>query len=200
MTVEYRIYDMLRLKDSDFYYDYVEFEIINHKRRRTLKYAMFLDELTTIAERGDACDLYCGCDECSQLRGLEKYYIESMSKDFPNWPVTLTDVVSPRIFKFTQTNQTVLAPVHRELSFKRPTGYISRDELVSIFSALVEIIGIHYNIRKSKPYLAQPANEALDSVYQKVLSNKLSINNPLNVVRLLSSMNPSSKGALYVVQ
>ncbi|MCG0029648.1 hypothetical protein KUA17_15230 [Vibrio parahaemolyticus] len=199
MSVEFRVYDLERFKGSDHFYDYIEFDVINYDRERVLNFSIFLDELPTLSERKCSCLDKCGCTGCEELRELERMYVDAIGSEFNPWPVTLEQILSPRYFKFTEKKQTVFK--RNPSSYDRPSQYISRSELAAIFSALQEALKRHHGCVKTVPYLAIPYNDRVDSMYQKVLNQKIDVALQFRVTRsTMVEQESSKKEVIYVLQ
>jgi hypothetical protein len=196
VTVESRVYDIVNVSGGDYDYDYVTFDIINHARKRVLSFSLFLDELVHSSEKISKCLTRCSCKPCQDLNDLEVSYVEGIGAQYPNWPIDLETVFSPRAFKFTETKQ---VESERPKDYKKPSQFISESELVAIFQALQEALKRHHDSCGSKPYLAMPVNRRVDSMYQKVLTQKLEVDLQFDITR--TTINESNAlEAIYVVQ
>ncbi|MGI9852847.1 hypothetical protein [Vibrio parahaemolyticus] len=198
MSVEFRVYDIERYQGKDHYYDYVEFDVINHKRKRVLSFSIFLDELVHISERLCMCVNKCGCQGCGELHDLECAYIDSLGTGYTPWPVVLSNVLSPRLFKFTEKKQVTYDK--RPSTYERPSKFISRAELVAIFGALQEALKRHNQRVGTSPYIATPYDERVDSMYQKVLDQKLDVDLQFSVTRSTIDSRTPSNEVIYVLQ
>lgn len=198
MSVEFRVYDIERYQGNDCFYDYVEFDVINHKRKRVLGFSVFLDELVHLSERASQCIDKCGCEGCKELHELECAFIESIGSGYTPWPVVSGNVLSPRLFKFTEKQQ--ITYDKRPSSYHRPSHFISRAELVAIFGALQEALKRHHEFVGTSPYIATPYDERVDSMYQKVLDQKLDVDLQFSVTRSTIDSRVPNKEVIYVLQ
>lgn len=199
VEVEYKVYELIKIKGKDHYYDYIEFEIINNKRKRSLLFSVFLDEIAHISERITECLSKCGCKSCQSLHELECDYVQSYGAQHSPWTINSNDILSPRILKFTEKKQ-VSAVTNRPVEYVRPSHFISRLELETIFLALQEALKVHHSIVGSKPYLAVPHNKRVDSMYQKVLSQELPVTLQFSVTRATINNRQANEEAIYVLR
>lgn len=197
MDVSFRVYDIVNVKGKDFDYDYVTFDVINYTRERVLSFSLFLDEIVHISEKTTLCSERCSCEGCSALTALEVAYVENIGSSYDPWPIDLSTIFSPRAFKFTETSQ---VNHDRKMSYKRPSAFINKQELIAIFQALQEALKRHHQTYGSKPYLAQPINERVDSMYQKVLTQNLVVGLQFDITRTTMVNDNKTSEAIYVVQ